>query len=506
MNFSFPRFSVLTSLVSAFLCISTCYHALLAQDIQGQIDESCPQLTASEYDKWRGSSLGIRLDTKKDKFFIEQVMPHVSDSPFQVGDQVLEIGPVDLSESPLSDIGELLRATESGATITAKIIRDELEQTVSAKTYRQEFVDIAAIVERIQKNRIIKAHMDELGRSEELATMTSRMVAAVKKSKSPREAYEGINQVIDDIGVSHTAFVPQSTFNQLTGSTAGELGLALRRFDWNGQTGFFVIDIKPGTAAFGSDLKLGDRIEFINGVRIDDSRRLILAGEEQRHGVFAVEAELEETVRFEHRHTPHGPMMSTSLLATKTVSLADSVKASSRVIETNQKKFAYIRFWNLMQLAVNKELQSQLGEEFAECDALILDLRGRGGTISTVLAVDRTIAQMEIPVIGITDELTRSAKELLSHRIKLHEHVTVIGERTTGAVTAATFAKLPSGNVLMFPVMSSDALKSYTDGVILEGNGVEPDEQVDFHEPFCNGVDGLLKAAIDKAIKETKFD
>ena len=153
----------------------------------------------------------------------------------------------------------------------------------------------------------------------------------------------------------------------------------------------------------------------------------------------------------------------------------------------------------MMSLDVSKVLKSSMENEFADCEALVLDLRGRGGILPAVLNLNKTIGSIEIPVVAITDELTRSAKELLSHQIKKHENVTVIGERTSGAVTAATFTRLPSGNALMFPVMPSSALSRYTDKVILEGVGVEPDEAVNFEEPFCDGNDKLLEFAIRRA-------
>ena len=58
----------------------------------------------------------------------------------------------------------------------------------------------------------------------------------------------------------------------------------------------------------------------------------------------------------------------------------------------------------------------------------------------------------------------------------------------------------------MSPAQSSEALSRYTEGVILEGNGVEPDKSINFYEPFCNGRDGLLQSAIERAVIETEFD
>jgi carboxyl-terminal processing protease len=481
-------------------------HQLDAQvELEPETQES--DATYAEYDRFQGSSLGIRIETRDGLRFVSKVLAHLDDHPLEVGDQLVKVGDIDLSNSPLSKIGDLLNETDPGTEIPFSIIRDSGEEkTLNVATYRLEFVDIATIVDRIQANRIIRKHLEDTERIEDMDTMAERMVAAVERSRSPREAQEGINQVIDELGISHTAIVPKATYQQLVSSDGGELGLVIRRFQVNGRSGYFVIDAKPGSSAHQSSIKLGDEIVFINGVKIENSRRLILAGEEQKYEVFGIAAELGEPVQFDHRSHPDEPLKRSELETTSTVSLGDSVAASVKVSEHEDRQIGYIRFWNLMSTAASRELQRQLEGSLKDCDALVLDLRGRGGTLPTVLAVDRLVGSLELPVIAITDELTRSAKELLSFRLKKHKHVTVIGEKTSGAVTAATFGDLPSGNVLMYPVRSSESLNRYTDGESLEGNGVEPDEAIPFWEPYADGQDKLLESAIERAVEQALFD
>lgn len=497
------RFNVFlfTALVSASASMTWPSPAVAIQD-----DNTSPpvrlenQDTSTEYDNWNGSSIGARIGIEKDGFYIQKVLPHVDDSPLKTGDRILKIGSVDASELAtfMRDVGRLLDKTAPNTQLSIALERDGEEQTVKLKTYRQEFVDIARLMERINRNKIIKDHLASLDRLEDLDSMTEKMVAAVRASRSPREAYEGINTVIDELDISHSAFVPGSTYRQLRGS-GGEVGLALRRFTVNGETGYFVIDMKPGTDVCNSKIRLGDRILFVNGVAIENSRRLVLSGEEQRYEVFAIDAEADETVRFEHQQAPGSPMMTQRVKAGKTVSLEDSVNASARVIEQDGRSFGYLRFWNLMSGRANKALQHHLETTFADCDAIILDLRGRGGIITTVTSIEKTVRRESRPVVAITDELTRSAKEILSFKLKNLDNVTVIGEKTAGAVTACNFYKLPSGNIFMYPVMSSERLSRYTDGVVLEGEGVEADLPVDFFEAYCYGNDKLLNSAVDVA-------
>jgi C-terminal processing protease CtpA/Prc len=171
------------------------------------------------------------------------------------------------------------------------------------------------------------------------------------------------------------------------------------------------------------------------------------------------------------------------------------------VIQAGDKQIGYLRFWNLMSMGVNGALASAMREDFVDCDAIVLDLRGRGGIVPAVLALNRTVSKLDKPVVVTIDGLTRSAKEMLTYLLKKQEHVLVVGERTTGAVTGATVLKLPSGNSIMIPVASAESLKQFIDGEILEGVGVGPDEPVKHFLPFCAGQDRILDHAVKRAVE-----
>ena len=504
--------SNMSILFSALLVFSS---PLFAQEnLQGEKQSEVPgkvdsneqktesEIAETEYDTWQGSSLGVRIRADSEGYYIEMVLPHVTDSPLKATDRILQVGELELADSLLSKLGDLLESTAPETVLDIKIIRNSEELVVPVTTLRHQFVDIASLVERIKANRIIRAHLKENGRLEELDTITDRMVEAVKSSSSPRLAYEGINQVIDEFGISHSAFVPAATYRQLRGGDGGgEMGFAIRRFSNDGEEGYFVVDSKPGTIAYESEIKLGDEILFINGVKVSESRRLVLAGEEQRYKVFAIDADEDEEVKIEYRKSENGELLTTRIPVGGPVELYDSISKSAKVIEHNEYTFGYVRFWNLMSPRANRALTENIESTFSECDGLILDLRGRGGILQVVNTIERTVDRLDKPVVAITDELTRSAKELLSYKLKKLEDVWVIGEKTSGAVTACRFYKLPSGNVFMYPAVPGSALARHTDGNVLEGNGVEPDENVDFYEAYCNGKDLLLDSALDRAVK-----
>ena len=58
----------------------------------------------------------------------------------------------------------------------------------------------------------------------------------------------------------------------------------------------------------------------------------------------------------------------------------DAAKASIRIIEKDGCKIGTIHFWYIHIRGVNQLLKETLETRFKDCDALIVDLRGRGGS------------------------------------------------------------------------------------------------------------------------------
>lgn len=470
-------------LVVAFFCSASTY----AQETQD-----------SELDLWQGSSLGIRIENDDDTVVVEQIHDHVAEwSVLQPEDRLVEISDVKLSWKNREEFSKLMAATPPDLKISAVIVRDGEERRVSIPTFRRQLVDIPRIVDQLKSNRIIRKHLKDTDRADYMDSMSERMVQAVNDSSSPREAAEGINAIIDEIGVSHTSILPPQSFNQLNGGEAGDLGLTLQRHVIDGENKYFITDRMPGSSGYESSIVLGDEIVAINDVPLEQSRRLILSGQEHRRGLFFLQVNIGEKVSVNYRRRQNSAVRRAELEGLQAVPAVDVIELSARVIDSGKNQYGYLRFWNLMSMQSSALMRKVVKEQFEDCDMVILDLRGRGGLIPAVLAVDRAVSDIDVPVIAITDDLTRSAKEMLSLLLKKQKHVTVVGQRTAGAVVGATMVRLPSGNGFMYPVMSSDALKRFTDDAVLEQVGVEPDIKMEFQIPWCGGNDRLLEGAIE---------
>ena len=146
-----------------------------------------------------------------------------------------------------------------------------------------------------------------------------------------------------------------------------------------------------------------------------------------------------------------------------------------------------------------------------DAEGLVLDLRGRwggGSSDAAELFVGNTPAFRLIPrkgedvlanvrwhrpVVAIIDGGSRSGLEVFAYALKVNG-IPLVGERTAGALLAASAFLLPDDSLLELAV--SDAV--IADDVRLEGSGVEPDIRVPFSLPYAAGRDPQREAAIEE--------
>jgi carboxyl-terminal processing protease len=100
------------------------------------------------------------------------------------------------------------------------------------------------------------------------------------------------------------------------------------------------------------------------------------------------------------------------------------------------------------------------------------------------------------PIVALIDNQTRSAKEMLAYEVKTRKLGVLVGQTTAGALLPATFAKVGSDSVLMYPAFS---LGRHSEAI--EGKGVEPDIEVESPLPFSAGADPIRDAGMRKALE-----
>lgn len=185
-----------------------------------------------------------------------------------------------------------------------------------------------------------------------------------------------------------------------------------------------------------------------------------------------------------------------------------AVSASVRTMRDGGRTIGYIRLWSLSTPQIEDLLAHEISKgRLKDADGLVVDLRGRmGGRLGKVHELLGDGIDVELirrgggasrgrvvwskPIVGIVDEGTRSALEIVAYSLK-KEGTLLIGKTTAGAVLAGKAYVLPDDSLLLLPI--ADLL---IDGKRLEGVGVSPDIEVENPLPYAAGADPQLDAAV----------
>ena len=189
----------------------------------------------------------------------------------------------------------------------------------------------------------------------------------------------------------------------------------------------------------------------------------------------------------------------------------EGLKASARVIRAgNNARIGYVRVWSYASRRYQSTLEEIVSEgALKDADALIWDLRGGWGGAQpqyldlfnprapTMQVKDRNGEtglvdfKWRKPVAMLINQGTRSGKEVLAYGFKEYRLGELIGQRTEGAVLAATAFLIGDDGLLLLAV--EDVL---VDGQRLEGVGVQPTIEVKFDSRYAAGADPQLDRAV----------
>jgi hypothetical protein len=99
----------------------------------------------------------------------------------------------------------------------------------------------------------------------------------------------------------------------------------------------------------------------------------------------------------------------------RSYSVLDAARASAHIITRDGVRIGYIHWWYMNSKGIRKVFSAALRGSLDSSQALILDLRGRGGSTTGVQDVLRLLApgphqQFVGPIVALTDRQTRSAR------------------------------------------------------------------------------------------------
>lgn len=328
----------------------------------------------------------------------------------------------------------------------------------------------------------------------------------VKYAKSQRDVHSLIQQMLGELKVSHLSLIEADIYKQHVLAEFENRMVPCYGLELVGLTnGIFVANVLDGSTAEQQGVRRGDRIISLDGVVPENSTLLRPSGSDpglDSPGGFYLKVVDQIKIEFE-RIPDIGPRgVYTLTLTPKKWNAVCASKQSIAVKERFGLKMGYMHLWHLASMDVVIDLERALQTTFLECQGIVLDLRGRGGTPENVKRV-LTSFEKHSPygirwsksIVAIIDSGTRSAKEVLAFHLRRKNIATLLGERTQGAVLGGKFQRLKDGAWLIVPTVDMRAMSM---GVNLEAEGVEPHLKVKDKLQFANGEDKLKTAAFDE--------
>jgi carboxyl-terminal processing protease len=328
--------------------------------------------------------------------------------------------------------------------------------------------------------------------------LASKYRERLRESESPRAARELVNEMLGTLHTSHLALIDGKVYERELGSEfeakrTPRAGCELVLLDGK----IFATTIYEDGPAAKAGIAAGDEIVSIESQEpLASARVLDSAHDPGLPGpkAFALLVQKDERIPVVIRHERGGATREVVLEPFETC-LLDAARSSVKVIDVKGHKLSRIHLPHFQTPKIARLLEESLDGPLAKGEALVLDVRGRGGYANVVNEVLANFKgerpRWKKPVIVLIDGGTRSAKEVFAWSFRRQGLGRLVGERTAGAVIGCGFEKLFDGSVLMLPIMD---VQKMTGGEKLEGVGVEPDVTVDPGPlPYREGRDRIAE-------------
>lgn len=346
---------------------------------------------------------------------------------------------------------------------------------------------------------LAESYYDDAFRARELPELARRYAPAARAAETLDEERGVVHELLARIPVSHLGLLStagrDAMWSELRGAQRWMLGCQLVRLE----EGWFLDWVYEGGPADRAGLARGDEVLTIDGVPPERSPRLDWRTDDSAlpdppiHALLTEEGDVVDL----HVRRRRGLEGRVSLPALP-YSGWEASRRSVAVHELGPFRIGYVHYWFIPLSGGARFLRELCEERFADCDALVFDLRGRGGAgheaLRIVSDLDAESGSWRRPLVLLVDSATRSAKEVISFELQRRGSALVVGEKTPGAVIPATFRDVGFDTVLMFPAFT---LGSYTEHV--EGKGVTPDVHAEYPLAWSEGADPVLEAGLAAA-------
>ncbi|HRJ78924.1 MAG: PDZ domain-containing protein [Planctomycetaceae bacterium] len=360
-----------------------------------------------------------------------------------------------------------------------------------------------------------RSFYDRKFRGLDLAQLREKYLKRVLESKPGQPLHAVLNEMIAEFKVSHFGIMEGDVYAVNFAPEMNNTFSVRPGFDISRSKGeYFVANVYHDSAAEKAGLLRGDRLVLVNGQPLESSSLLVDAGSDpglpgEPHFFLRVTDDVTELALSVQRRRGDDKL-TTVTVKPSGINMIYSTKKSVSVIEYKGKRFGYIRFWHFLHDGMTSALRNALRRDWENCDGLIIDLRGRGGSPLVMNACFTpfgepprsrgmfggrvSMPKWEKPVVALQDAGSRSAKEVYAHNWKYLKIGPLVGETTPGAVLGSSFVALPDGSQMIMPMQDVGSL-TYGN-VQLEGNGVTPTHPVKDLLEYAEGGDTIKDAGI----------
>jgi C-terminal processing protease CtpA/Prc len=368
-----------------------------------------------------------------------------------------------------------------------------LAQPPSLDAPRVELFDSAA--------RVVKQYWpDTLARRTVVEPLIEAHRERARAARTFGDEVDVVRSLLSRIPSSHLGLMSETSYRSISRALVGtrEPMFGMHLMQWKGR--WFATEVLDGGPAHRAGIRPWDEVLTIDGVTPSLSVRLdyrtddAYLPDDRDPPVHPLIADPTSIARFRIQQAPGASRVLD--LAAETYSAMDGTFASLRVIDVDGVRVGYIHLFYMHLSNQFRWLAERFDHEWANIDALVLDLRGRGGDgrlayeIADLLSPQRT-QRFRGPVVALQDRQTRSAKELLLDALRVRNVARLVGEASAGAVVPSGSRSIGHGMLLMMPVAVPDMVQER-----LELHPINADVNVEWGGPLSGNFDPILDAGL----------
>lgn len=338
--------------------------------------------------------------------------------------------------------------------------------------------------------------------AERLGSLAAEYIEKARATSSEAEERDVVFSMLSEIPSSHVGLLSRHAHAfaeaELGGRDTLTLGLVLVGLD----DGFFVSRVMHGGPAHEAGIRRGDRVVAIDGIEVARSPRLDYRSDDaylDDPPTHLILVDSDDPVTLSVLETRDQEQPAGVVVEPRLYGSSRADRAAIRVIEQGGHAIGYVPFSLMYFRDLSVDLHDAFAGPLEDCEAFVLDARGRGGSARAVWRILGMLRAGEDlggrPIVLLVDGRTRSAKELLAYGFRRMGIGPIVGEHTAGAVRACRFVSVADDTFLLCPIVGKGKFPG-------ELTGVPPDVEQADRLPYAHGADPILDAGLARVLKD----